>query len=233
MNGCSLAVAGDHVHLLGGDALEALDLLGVRAHLEEGGGLHPAGELGVGDLVGPGAEVRARALDLQEEVGVAAPATVEEGGLVDDVGAGLHGGEGLGLGVVELGDGVAGHGDRRRPVLPSLRGRSTCAVSCSPPRRDKTSSIGSSRLGRSRSPRAADSSSWVRCSHAEKPVRSLALSASVPSSRRCMSPYPARIRVSALSLSGLAATPCRQSSSQLSSQLRSQLKKEEVCILRA
>ncbi len=93
------------------DALEALDLLGVRAHLEEGGGLHPAGELGVGDLVGPGAEVRARALDLQEEVGVAAPAAVEERGLVDDVGTGPHGGEGLGLGGGERGDGVAGHGD--------------------------------------------------------------------------------------------------------------------------
>src|SRR4051812_14639191 len=85
---------------------------GVGAHLEEGGGLHPAGELGVGDLVGPGAEGRARAVDLQEEVGVAAPGgggtDVEERGLVDDVGAGLHGLLGVDLGGGERGDGVVG-----------------------------------------------------------------------------------------------------------------------------
>ncbi len=39
---------------------------------------------------------------------MAAPVVVEEGGLVDDVGAGLHGDEGLGLGVGERGDGVVG-----------------------------------------------------------------------------------------------------------------------------
>ncbi len=53
LEGVRLAVAGDDVHLLRRDALQALDLFGVGAHLEEGGGLHPAGELGVGDLVGP------------------------------------------------------------------------------------------------------------------------------------------------------------------------------------
>ena len=42
---------------------------------------------------------------------MAAPAAVEERGLVDHVGAGPHRGEGLGLGGGELGDGVAGHGD--------------------------------------------------------------------------------------------------------------------------
>jgi hypothetical protein len=50
-----------------------------------------AGELGVGDVVRPVAEI-ARALVVpDQEVGVAAPPSVEERGLVDDVGAALHG----------------------------------------------------------------------------------------------------------------------------------------------
>ena len=81
-----LAVAGDDVDLLGLDALDAGDALGVGAHLEDGGRLHRPGELGVGDLVGPVAEP-ARASHPREEVGVARPPTVEEDGLVDDVGA--------------------------------------------------------------------------------------------------------------------------------------------------
>ena len=72
--------------MLGLDALDAGDCVGVGAELEDGRGLHRAGELGVGHLVGPVAEV-ARAVDPLEEVGVARPAAVDEDGLVDDVGA--------------------------------------------------------------------------------------------------------------------------------------------------
>ena len=139
---------------------------------------------------------------------MAAPAAVEEGGLVDDVGAGPHGGEGLGLGGGERGDGVAGHGELD-DGLAFGDSRSTCLVSCSPPRRERTSSMGSSRLGRSRSPRAADSSSWVRCSHAAKPVRSLGLSANVPSSRRCMAALPARDPGTSSSLALIPGAPFR------------------------
>ena len=79
---------------LGLAALEARDLLGVEAELEQEVGLDAARELRVGDLVAPGAEVGRAVVYAQEEVGVAAPAVVEEGALVDDLGAGAHRGEG-------------------------------------------------------------------------------------------------------------------------------------------
>ena len=85
-----LLAAEDHVHVLGLGALEAGDLLGVEAELQDGRRLHLAGQLGVLGLVAPGPEV-AGAIDLAEEVGVAPPQhvvpLVEEGGLEDDVGA--------------------------------------------------------------------------------------------------------------------------------------------------
>ncbi len=167
LEGVRLAVAGDDVHLLRRDALQALDLFGVGAHLEEGGGLHPAGELGVGDLVGPCAEVRARACRR---------------------GGGSRRGR-----ASRRGRRWPGRSRRRRTAWrrgsaasaaasaatvlsgyststtfrPSAWKRASCFSSCSPPRRERTSSIGSSRFGRSRSPRSTESSSSVRCSHAE------------------------------------------------------------------
>ena len=72
------------------------------AHLEERGRLDPPGELGVGDLVAPVAEV-ARPLDPEEEVRVAAPPAVEEGRLEDHVATGAHRGERLLLRRPELG----------------------------------------------------------------------------------------------------------------------------------
>jgi len=70
--------------LLGGQQLR------VEAELEQEVRLDAARELGVGHLVAPVAERGALGAAL-EEVGVAAPAlTVEEDGLVDDLGAGLH-----------------------------------------------------------------------------------------------------------------------------------------------
>jgi hypothetical protein len=77
------------VHALGEAALDARQLVDVRADLEEGARLRVAGELRVRDLVAPGPEGARGAgrLDAEEEVGVAAPAAVEEGRLEDDVGA--------------------------------------------------------------------------------------------------------------------------------------------------
>ena len=74
-----LAGAEDDVDPLGLAALEASDLLAVEAELEEEVGLGAAGELRVGDLVAPVAEVGRAVVDAEEEVGVAGPAVVEEG----------------------------------------------------------------------------------------------------------------------------------------------------------
>ncbi len=77
-----LGVAGDDGQPLRGHALEQLEAGGIRRHLEQGGDLEPAGELGVGDVVAPGAEV-ARLVDAQQEVGEPHPVAVEERRLVD------------------------------------------------------------------------------------------------------------------------------------------------------
>ena len=89
-----LARAEDDVDALGLAALEASDLLAVEAELEEEVGLGAAGELRVGDLVAPGAEVGRAVVYAEEKVRVAGPAVVEEGALVDDLGAIAHGREG-------------------------------------------------------------------------------------------------------------------------------------------
>ncbi len=94
----ALAVAGDDDELLGLDPLELLEQGRVDAHLEDRAALDRTGELGVGDVVAPDTEDGARAIrSLEQEVGVAAPATVEEGRLEDDVGAVAHRLEGLRL----------------------------------------------------------------------------------------------------------------------------------------
>ena len=85
------AVAGDDVEPLGRDPLEPLEQVRVDAHLEDRATLDRAGQLGIRDVIAPVAEHRARAVRaLEQEVRVAPPATVEEGRLEDDVGAGTH-----------------------------------------------------------------------------------------------------------------------------------------------
>ena len=100
--GMADAVAGDDVHRLRRDALELLQAIRIRAHLEEGRRLDPPGELRVGDLVAPVAEI-AGAVDSEEEVRVATPSAVEEGCLEDHVATGAHRGNCLFLGRPELG----------------------------------------------------------------------------------------------------------------------------------
>ena len=84
-----LAGAEDDVDQLGLGALGAGEELAVETELEDEVGLRAAGELGVGDLVAPGAELGG-ALDPEEEVGVASQPVREEGRLEDHLGAGAH-----------------------------------------------------------------------------------------------------------------------------------------------
>ena len=116
-----LAVAGHDRDRLGRDALEACELVRVDAHLEDRGGLDALGELRVGDVVAPRAEVRRPVVAPEQEVRVAAPAAVEERGLEDDVRPGAHRGERLGLGGIAAPPGVLGlaarHLDDRAALL--------------------------------------------------------------------------------------------------------------------
>jgi hypothetical protein len=84
-----LAAAEHEVQLLRLDALDPLELLHVRAHLEDRGRLGVARQLRIGDLVRPRTEV-ARRVDPEQEVGEAEPRPVEERCLVDDVRAVEH-----------------------------------------------------------------------------------------------------------------------------------------------
>ena len=84
-------VAGDDIEPLRGDPLKAFKQARVDAHLEDRAGLYRASQLGVRDVVAPIAQHRARAIrTLEQEVGMAAPATIEEGRLEDDVGTATH-----------------------------------------------------------------------------------------------------------------------------------------------
>ena len=87
------AAAEGHVEPFRPDPLDPLELVDVRADLEDGAGLDVAGELRVGDLVVVRAPDRrpVGVVDAEQEVGVTAPRPIEERGLVDDVGAGRHG----------------------------------------------------------------------------------------------------------------------------------------------
>jgi hypothetical protein len=95
-----LAAAEGDVHQRRLQPLEPGERLDVRADLQQRAGLGVARELGVHDLVAPGPE-RARRRHLQQEVGEAEPAAVEERRLVDDVVASSHGGFGLGGGLAQ------------------------------------------------------------------------------------------------------------------------------------
>ena len=105
------AAAKCHVQPLGPDALDPLELVDVRADLEDGARLDVAGELRVGDLVvvRPPARRLVRVVHPEQEVGVAAQRAIEECRLVDHVGASRHRVDGLRGGGAEL---LAAVGDR-------------------------------------------------------------------------------------------------------------------------
>ncbi len=129
------AAAEDDVQELRLPALDRRQLLHVRADLQDRRRLDVACELGVGHLVVPRTEravgLARRVVPAEQEVRMAAPGPVEEGGLVDDVRAGTHGIEGLGGGRSELRPGIPGRADPAR-VLPAPRPQSR--PSRSPPR---------------------------------------------------------------------------------------------------
>ncbi len=83
-------VTGDHDQGAWGRALQCGEPFGVDGHLQHGRNLEPAGEFGVGDVIAP-APPAGQIVAAEQEVGVAAPAAVEEGGLVDHLGAAGHG----------------------------------------------------------------------------------------------------------------------------------------------
>src|SRR5207249_8945544 len=97
------AVAKDQLDVFRLDPLNGGDLLGVDAALQHSRRLRLPGELGVGDLVAEGAEL-AGPVDPQQEVGMAPPAAIEEGPLVDDVDTLTHDSDGLGVRLAKAGD---------------------------------------------------------------------------------------------------------------------------------
>ncbi len=86
----SRAAAQSDIHPLGRQTLDRRQLLHVRADLEERGRSDVTGELGVHDLVTPGAEA-ARPHVPDQEVRQPEPPSIEERGLVDHVVATLDG----------------------------------------------------------------------------------------------------------------------------------------------
>jgi hypothetical protein len=78
------AAAQCDVHPFGLGALDLGQLFHVRADLQQGRSLDVAGQLGVDDLIAPGAQ-SARPLDSHHEIGQPEPPPVEEGGLVNHV----------------------------------------------------------------------------------------------------------------------------------------------------
>ena len=84
---CSGASTERDVHPLRPDALDGLEQVDVRADLEDGAGLYMTCQLRVGDLVVVRPEPRRPGwiVDPKEEVRVAAPGSVEECRLVDDI----------------------------------------------------------------------------------------------------------------------------------------------------
>ena len=186
------------VHELGQPPLDPLELLGVEAELEDVERLRRARELRVHGLVRP------VGLPL-EEVREPAPGPVREVRLVDDVGlAGANRvlGGGARLLVHEVAVLVRAHA---RDAAPAASSRARYARSCSFPFARSTCPYGSSRNGRSSSPRCTRSSSCVRCAHARWFARSVGESRSVPSGASRIYSVSARPR------RGLTDTfaPCR------------------------
>ena len=111
-DGLAGAPAERDVKALGLPALDAGQLVDVRADLDDGRRLDVPGELGVGHLVVPGTEgaVRLpwRVIDAKQEVRVTAPGPIEERRLVDDVRPVEHRAERELRGLVEAGPCVRG-----------------------------------------------------------------------------------------------------------------------------
>ncbi len=85
------------------DALGLLEQVRINAHLDDGCGLDPLGQLCVGDVVAVLAEHGRPIVAPEQEVRVAAPAAVEERSLEDHVGARPHRLDGLVVGGAQLG----------------------------------------------------------------------------------------------------------------------------------
>ena len=84
-----LSITGNNREPLGRLALQALQVPAVIGHLQQGGDLHLAGELGVGHVVGVRAQ-QAGTVHPEQEVGATPVPVVQERRLVDHVGAGVH-----------------------------------------------------------------------------------------------------------------------------------------------
>jgi hypothetical protein len=67
------AIARDDADPIGLAALQHGEAVGVRGHLQQRWHLDPPGELGIGDLVGPTAELLGRREGLEQEVGPGRP----------------------------------------------------------------------------------------------------------------------------------------------------------------
>ncbi len=112
-----LTVTGDHDELARPRALQPGHLLGIAAQLHERCRLGAPRELRVRHVVGPRPEARGSG-HLEEEVGVAAPAPVEERGLEHHVDARLHEPQRLRLGRHQR----LGRGARRRHLADGETG---------------------------------------------------------------------------------------------------------------
>ena len=102
--GVLLVGAEDDVDQLGLNSLDSREQLAVEAELEDEVGLGATRELGVGDLVAPLTEIGG-AINSEKEVGVTSQVVIEEGRLVDHLGAGSHCLDRVGCGSLE---GLAG-----------------------------------------------------------------------------------------------------------------------------
>jgi hypothetical protein len=84
-----LSITGNNREPLRRLALQALEVPAVVGHLQQGGDLHLAGELGVGHVVGVRAQ-QAGTVHPEQEVGTTPVPVVQERRLVDNVGAGVQ-----------------------------------------------------------------------------------------------------------------------------------------------
>src|SRR3546814_13621385 len=78
------AVTEDHMHALRRGALFPCEDVCIDAHLDQVLRLRRARQLGIGDLVGEGAEPR-RLRHFEQDIRIALPGPVQEGALVDNI----------------------------------------------------------------------------------------------------------------------------------------------------
>src|SRR5207302_3884738 len=95
--------------------------------LENGRRLCLPRQLGVSNFVAVVAQL-AGPVDPIEEVRMAAPAAVEEGALIDDVDTGLHGGHGLGVRLLQVGDRTLGKRELDDPETHGLEAGEVSAL---------------------------------------------------------------------------------------------------------